>query len=171
MMLQLGDIVYKGVKSGSILNQQVIAHETDTTFPKEWIEPDTKAHISQVYKHLVNSNGRNQKIVDDILSCIDDKRAVMVLTERKEHIEHLSALLTQKGLLVVELHGGISGKQRQERIAMLEENKDLSNDKQVILATGRYVGEGFDLPYLDTLFITLPIAWKGILAQYAGRIG
>ena len=73
--------------------------------------------------------------------------------------------------MVVELHGGISAKQRQERIAMLEENVDLSNDKQVILATGKYVGEGFDLPYLDTLFITLPIAWKGILAQYAGRIG
>ncbi|WP_233520503.1 TOTE conflict system archaeo-eukaryotic primase domain-containing protein [Flocculibacter collagenilyticus] len=171
MMFQLGDIVYKGVKSGSMLNQQVIAHETDTTFPKEWLEPDTKPHISQIYKHLVNSDGRNQKIVDDILSCIDDKRSVMVLTERKEHIEHLSALLTQKGLLVVELHGGISAKQRQERIAMLEENKDLTNDKQVILATGKYVGEGFDLPYLNTLFITLPIAWKGILAQYAGRIG
>lgn len=171
MMFQLGSIVYKGVKSGSILNQQVIAHETDVTFPKEWLEPDTKPHISQIYKHLVNSESRNQKIVDDILSCIDEKRAVMVLTERKEHIEHLSALLTQKGLMVVELHGGISAKQRQERIAMLEENNDLSNDKQVILATGKYVGEGFDLPYLDTLFITLPIAWKGILAQYAGRIG
>ncbi|GFD85516.1 DEAD/DEAH box helicase [Alteromonas sp. KUL150] len=171
MMFQLGYIVYKGVKSGSMLNRQVIAHETDTTFPKEWLEPDTKPHISQIYKHLVNSDCRNQKIVDDILRCIDDKRAVMVLTERKEHIELLSALLTQKELMVVELHGGISAKQRQERIAMLEENKDLSNDKQVILATGKYVGEGFDLPYLDTLFITLPIAWKGILAQYAGRIG
>lgn len=171
MMFQLGDIVYKGVISGSMLNQQVIAHETDTTFPKEWLEPDTKPHISQVYKYLVNNDDRNQKIVDDILSCIDNKRAVIVLTERKEHIELLSALLTQKGLMVVELHGGISTKQRHERIAMLEENKDLSNDKQVILATGKYVGEGFDLPYLDTLFITLPIAWKGILAQYAGRIG
>ncbi|MCF6146072.1 MULTISPECIES: TOTE conflict system archaeo-eukaryotic primase domain-containing protein [Pseudoalteromonas] len=171
MMLQLGDIVYKGVKSGSLLNQQVKAHETNTAFPNEWLDPDTKPHIAQIYKHLVNSDDRNQKIVDDIVCCIDEKRAVMVLTERKEHIELLSALLTQKNLMVVELHGGISTKQRQERIALLEENKDLSNAKQVILATGKYVGEGFDLPYLDTLFITLPIAWKGILAQYAGRIG
>ena len=171
MMFQLGEIVYKGVKSGSMLNQQVIVYETNTNFPEEWLESATKPHISQIYKHLVNSHDRNQNIVDDILNCIIDKRAVMVLTERREHIELLSALLANKGLTVVELHGGISAKQRQERIALLEENKDLSNDKQVILATGKYVGEGFDLPYLDTLFITLPIAWKGILAQYAGRIG
>lgn len=171
MMFQLGDIVYKGVKSGSMIDQKVIVRETNTRFPEEWLGPDTKPHIAQVYKHFVNSDYRNQKIVDDIVSSIDGKRAVMVLTERKEHIERLSVLLKQKGLMVVELHGGISSKQRQERIAMLEANKDLSNDKQVILATGKYVGEGFDLPYLDTLFITLPIAWKGILAQYAGRIG
>lgn len=171
MMYQLGDIVYKGAKSGSTLNQQVAIHETDTTFPEEWLESDTSPHISKVYKHLVNCDDRNLRIVEDIVTCIDDKRAVMVLTERKEHIQILSNLLIQKGLSVVELHGGISTKQRRERITNLEENKNLDNDKQVILATGKYVGEGFDLPYLDTLFITLPIAWKGILAQYAGRIG
>jgi superfamily II DNA or RNA helicase len=66
-------------------------------------------------------------------------------------------------------HGGISTKQRQERIAFLS-SKPSYDEAVVILATGKYVGEDFVLPHLDTLFITLPIAWKGILAQYAGRI-
>lgn len=78
-------------------------------------------------------------------------------------------MMTSKCIQVVELHGGISTKQRQERIAFLS-NKPNKGESVVILATGKYVGEGFDLPRLDTLFITLPIAWKGILAQYAGRI-
>ncbi len=94
----------------------------------------------------------------------------MILTERKEHIEILSKMLNDAGLSIIELHGGISAKQRKERIALLESNKDLANAKQILLATGKYVGEGFDMPHLDTLFITLPIAWKGVLAQYAGRI-
>lgn len=78
---------------------------------------------------------------------------------------------------VVELHGGISTKQRKERIAFLQdayvENTHVTKEHKdpfVIVATGKYVGEGFDLPHLDTLFITLPIAWRGILAQYAGRL-
>jgi superfamily II DNA or RNA helicase len=171
MKFQLGNIVYKGIKSTVMLNQQVIVAETPTSFPEEWQQPESKHHISQVYKHLVQCQERNQRIVNDIVAAVTDKRAVMVLTERKEHIELLSEMLTQAGLSVVELHGSISAKQRKERIALLEANKDLANDKQVILATGKYVGEGFDMPYLDTLFITLPIAWKGILAQYAGRIG
>jgi superfamily II DNA or RNA helicase len=86
-------------------------------------------------------------------------------------------MLTSEGVNVIELHGSISAKQRQQRIEKLQQhdpNADTSendsNNQFVILATGKYVGEGFDLPYLDTLFITLPIAWKGILAQYAGRI-
>nr|WP_211183479.1 DEAD/DEAH box helicase [Thalassotalea sp. Y01] len=170
MMFQLGGIVYKGIKSGIMINQQVTVQETNIDFPAVWSEPDHKPHISQVYQHLVTNLVRNQKIVDDIIASTKDKRAVMVLTERKEHIDILSKLLTEKGLTAVQLHGGISAKQRKERITTLEKNKDLSNDKLVIIATGKYVGEGFDLPYLDTLFITLPIAWKGILAQYAGRI-
>ncbi|AWB67902.1 DNA/RNA helicase [Saccharobesus litoralis] len=170
MMFQLGGIVFKGVKSSASFEQHVTVTETKTSFPEDWLLPDTKPHISQVYKHLVQCAERNKRIVADIAHNVEQGRAVMVLTERKEHIDTLSTMLTEEGLSVVELHGGISTKQRQERIAMLDANKDLTNSKQVILATGKYVGEGFDMPYLDTLFITLPIAWKGILAQYAGRV-
>jgi superfamily II DNA or RNA helicase len=79
----------------------------------------------------------------------------------------LAELLGEQDIEVVELHGSIAAKKRKERIEYIQSNE---GKRFVILATGKYVGEGFDLPYLDTLFITLPIAWRGILEQYAGRI-
>lgn len=169
MMFQLGNIVYKGAKSTTQLEQQVNATQTNTAFPDEWLDKETKPHISHVYKHLVQCAERNELIANDIQKAFENNRAIMVLTERKEHIQIMAQLLSERKLPYVELFGGISAKQRQERIALLEANKD-QESKHIILATGKYVGEGFDLPYLDCLFITLPIAWKGVLAQYAGRI-
>ena len=72
-------------------------------------------------------------------------------------------MLVEQGLKCVLLTGGMSSRQRNEANEALP-------DSQVLVATGKYIGEGFDLPRLDTLFITLPISWKGTLAQYAGRI-
>ena len=169
MHFQLGEVVYKAVSTINSFEKYVKAVQTKTLFPREWLTPETKPHISQVYKHLVCDKERNEMIVNAIKQSVNNDRSVMVLTERKEHITLLAALMANKGIKVVELHGGISTKQRKERIALL--SSKLKKDKGVvILATGKYVGEGFDMPHLDTLFITLPIAWKGILAQYAGRI-
>ncbi|MFT5756564.1 MAG: superfamily II DNA or RNA helicase [Alteromonadaceae bacterium] len=172
MHFQLGPVVYKAATMTSSFEQHVKVTQTTTRFPVEWLRPETKPHISQVYKHLVCDQVRNEMIVTGIKQSVDNDRSVMVLTERKEHIELLTEMIANIGINVVELHGGISAKQRQERIAFLSSKKDKTEEGEptVILATGKYVGEGFDLPYLDTLFITLPIAWKGILAQYAGRI-
>lgn len=169
MHFQLGPVVYKAISTISSFEKYVKAIQTKTLFPSEWLLPDTKPHISQVYKHLVSDRERNEMIVNSIQRSVNNDRSVMVLTERKEHIELLAQMMSKKDIQVVELHGGISAKQRKERIALLstKPNKDAP---LVILATGKYVGEGFDLPHLDTLFITLPIAWRGILAQYAGRI-
>nr|WP_102794380.1 helicase-related protein [Bowmanella denitrificans] len=72
-------------------------------------------------------------------------------------------MLTLNNVDCVLLTGGM--KTKEKRAA----NDHLAT-AQVIIATGKYVGEGFDLPRLDTLFITLPISWRGTLAQYAGRI-
>ena len=169
MHFQIGSVVYKAAVTTSSFAQHVKVVKTNTCFPPEWLILETKPHISQVYKYLVCDQARNEMIVNSIKQSVNNDRSVMVLTERKDHIELLAKMMTDKGIKVVELHGGISTKQRQERITLLSSKP--SNDKSVvILATGKYVGEGFDLPHLDTLYITLPIAWKGILAQYAGRI-
>jgi len=172
MHFQLGPVVYTATTTVSSFEQHVKVTQTTTCFPQEWLIAETKPHISQVYKLLLCDQARNEMIVKGIKHSVDENRSIMVLTERKEHIELLAEMITNNGMKVVELHGGISSKQRQERIAFLstEGKKTQKCEPVVILATGKYVGEGFDMPHLDTLFITLPIAWKGILAQYAGRI-
>lgn len=87
----------------------------------------------------------------------------MVLTERREHAEQVNNLLIENNIQTAIFRGAMRGKERKAANEQLAE-------VQAIVATEKYVGEGFDLPKLDTLFLVLPIAWKGSLAQYAGRI-
>ena len=92
----------------------------------------------------------------------------MVLTERRDHLKLLAELLQPHTPNLIVLQGGMGKKQRrhiQERLADVTDG-----EPRVILSTGRYLGEGFDDARLDTLFLTLPISWKGTLAQYAGRL-
>ena len=79
------------------------------------------------------------------------------------HAGLLNQALSDKGYETVVLRGAMRAKER----AQAREN---AKTAQVLIATGKYIGEGFDLPRLDTLFLALPISWKGTLAQYAGRI-
>ncbi len=91
-----------------------------------------------------------------------------MITERTAHLETLATRLERFAKHVVILRGGSSEKQRREtarRLASIPETEE-----RIIVATGRYLGEGFDDARLDTLFLTMPIAWKGALAQYAGRL-
>ncbi len=75
----------------------------------------------------------------------------------------MATLLKAESISSVVLRGGMRARERSMAETQLQE-------AQVIVATGKYIGEGFDLPRLDTLFLALPIAWKGTLSQYAGRI-
>jgi superfamily II DNA or RNA helicase len=80
-----------------------------------------------------------------------------------EYAEIINSMLLEKGIDSVVLKGAMRAAERKN----IEERLPTA---QVVVATGKYVGEGFDLPRLDTLFLAMPIAWKGSLAQYAGRI-
>nr|VFJ90650.1 MAG: hypothetical protein BECKLFY1418A_GA0070994_101242 [Candidatus Kentron sp. LFY] len=120
-------------------------------------------HISEVYRWLMENTRRNLRIVDDVAATIEAERHPLVLTERREHAERLAETLMERGIRAVVLRGAMRA--RECEIA----NEQLSKT-QVIVATGKYIGEGFDLPRLDTLFLALPISWKGSLVQYAGRI-
>ena len=126
-------------------------------------QDDLKLHISEIYKWLTEDEQRNSMIVGDVIAAANEGRHCLLLSERRGHAEKLLNMLIEQGLMCVLLTGGMSAKQR------IEANEALP-DSQVLVATGKYIGEGFDLPRLDTLFITLPISWKGTLAQYAGRI-
>ena len=143
--------------------QRVIVRERDEIPPRDIYQSGERPHIASVYRWLSHSPARNQDIVQDVANCVRNQANCLLLTERREHAETLAIMLDAESISSVVLRGGMRIKERRAAEARLPE-------AQVIVATGKYIGEGFDLPRLDTLFLALPIAWKGTLAQYAGRI-
>jgi len=107
-------------------------------------------------------------ICSDVVATVNEGRCPLVLTERTEHLLTLVGMLSAKVANVVPLQGGMRRKDLIESLAGLEQSP--SPQGRVIIATGRFVGEGFDVPTLDTLFLTLPVSWRGTIAQYAGRL-
>jgi len=120
-----------------------------------------------IYAALAQDRGRNDLIFDDVLKSLEAKRSPIVLTERKDHLDDLQRRFSPFVTNLVVLRGGMSAKDRKQANAALNVAED---DERLILAIGRYIGEGFDDARLDTLFLTMPIAWKGTLAQYVGRL-
>ena len=164
IFMQAGPIRHIAKSSGQQqFERRVITRALCHTPPPELTEPDSRPHIADVYRWLMNHEVRNQQIVDDIVSAVNDQRNPIVLTERRDHALLLGDLLGKKAIDFEILRGGMKVRERNAVMAALD-------NTQVLVATGKYIGEGFDLPRLDTLFLALPISWKGSLAQYAGRI-
>jgi len=107
-------------------------------------------------------------ILDDVISAVAEGRSPIVLTERRDHLEHLAARLRGFCRHLVVLHGGMRARARRAALAQLATIPE--HEERCVVATGRYIGEGFDDARLDTLFLTLPISWRGTLVQYAGRL-
>jgi superfamily II DNA or RNA helicase len=127
-----------------------------------------ESNIYDLWPKLINDEKRNQLIVDDIVKVVEKGRFPIVLTERRAHLEILTQMLNNKIEYLIILYGGLKSKRRKE---ILKELSHIPSDKgRAILATGTYIGEGFDNPQLDTLFITMPISFKGRIIQYAGRL-
>ncbi len=136
--------------------------------PKRGPEPDRRNEFLSLAKELVDDEARNRLICDDVIRAVRDGRSPLILTERNRHIGLLADQLDGAVRHLVVLRGGMSRKQAEavrERLAGIP-----PKEERVILATGKYVGEGFDDPRLDTLFVTLPISWRGTVAQYVGRL-
>ncbi len=129
---------------------------------------DNKPSIQDLYAGLIADTSRNDLIVADIRSALEAGRSPVVLTERKEHVTLLSDRLATFTKNVVVLQGGMGTRQTRAATETLASIPD--GEPRVLVATGRYLGEGFDDARLDTLFLTLPISWRGTLAQYAGRL-
>ena len=111
---------------------------------------------------------RNTLIVEDVFKAVEAGRTPIILTNRTAHVTKLAEKLRDKVKNVITLTGTGSTKEKRE---MQQHLQEISREEPlVIVATGKYVGEGFDYPRLDTLFLALPISWKGLIAQYAGRL-
>ncbi len=131
-------------------------------------DPDIRLQFQDLYRELIADDDRNRIICDDVVQCLKEGRTPLVLTERKEHLIALAALLKPHLSQIVVLHGGTSARESretQEQLAAIPEC-----EPRVLLATGRYIGEGFDDSRLDTLLLTLPVSWRGTIAQYVGRL-
>ncbi|WP_073524614.1 TOTE conflict system archaeo-eukaryotic primase domain-containing protein [Pseudomonas fluorescens] len=135
--------------------------------PKPIVVPDGFG-IQDVFRRLADDSERTAKIVSEIELAYNEGRKILVLTERTEHVDALELELKQRVHNLFTLHGRVPKKQRISRMHELE---SLPPDApRVLLATGKLVGEGFDHPPLDTLVLAMPISWKGVLQQYAGRL-
>jgi superfamily II DNA or RNA helicase len=139
-----------------------------TAFRAQRQKPDVPGSIQELYGLLAHDAARNDMIFDDILSALESGRSPVVITERKDHLQAIAERLTKFAKNVIVLKGGMGAKQRHQATAALASVED--GEERVIVATGRYLGEGFDDARLDTLFLTMPISWRGTLAQYAGRL-
>lgn len=131
-------------------------------------EADKRAQFQSLYRELIEDELRNRQICTDILQSLAEGRSPLVLTERNEHLDELERRLSGTVPHLVVLRGGMGRKQRREAAERLVTISP--EEPRVLLATGKYIGEGFDDARLDTLMLTLPVSWRGTIAQYAGRL-
>jgi len=124
--------------------------------------------IQEIYSELAVDHARNDLILDDLITSLEEGRSPVLLTERRDHLDFLAERLRRVARNVVVLKGGAGAKARRKTAEELARIPD--SEERVLLATGRFIGEGFDDSRLDTLFLALPIAWQGTLVQYAGRL-
>ncbi|MGY4492794.1 TOTE conflict system archaeo-eukaryotic primase domain-containing protein [Pseudomonas sp. TE3610] len=126
------------------------------------------AGIQDIFKQLAQDSARTSIIASEVIQSYNQGRKVLVLSQRTEHVEALDAVLREHVTNLFTLHGRIPKKQR---ISLLSELESLeAQAPRVLVATGTLIGEGFDHPPLDTLVLAMPISWKGMLQQYAGRL-
>ena len=129
---------------------------------------DARVEFQALYQELVADELRNRRICNDVIACVRDGRSPLVLTERSGHLDRLEQQLAPRVSHLVVLRARLGKKQRQAVAQLLAAIP--RDEARVLLATGRYIGEGFDDPRLDSLFLTLPVSWRGTVAQYAGRL-
>ena len=122
----------------------------------------------QVCEALLVDEGRNKLILDDVKDALSKGRSPIILTARTAHVDLLAQECEEICQNVIRLVGNDSAKMKRAAMARLSEIPD--SESLVVVATGKYVGEGFNLPRLDTLMLALPVSWKGLIAQYAGRL-
>ena len=167
MAMQLGPIRF-AVNPKSQAAQRPFAHTLVVRETGFKTSCETPPGIQELYAALAADAPRNQLILDDVIGALEQRRSPILLTERKDHLEYFAAQLSRVARHLVVLQGGMGALARREvkrQLAAIPEAEE-----RLVLATGRYIGEGFDDARLDTLFLALPVSWKGTLIQYAGRL-
>lgn len=136
--------------------------------PGEAPADNARMEFQRLCAALSADAGRNRLIVDDVLAAVREGRSPLLLTERTEHLRFFAEQISLEVPHVITLQGGMGRKALAATLAHAAEASD--GKGRVVIATGKYIGEGFDDPRLDTLFLAMPISWRGTVAQYAGRL-
>lgn len=166
--MQIGPVRYKSDIKTQLaqrpFDHRLIVRKTSFQLPP--LQPSFP--IQELYALLVKHAARNEQIINDVLLAMEQGRSPILLTERKEHLEFFETRLKNFVKHIVVLRGGRTAKAQR---AIQQKLQSIPVDEErLLLATGRYIGEGFDDARLDTLFLALPVSWKGTLVQYAGRL-
>ncbi|ONI81381.1 helicase [Actinosynnema sp. ALI-1.44] len=142
-------------------------HDTDFRYIGD-ADPSAPGGIAAIYRDLVANDARTNQVITDVTAALERGRHCLLLTQWTAHADRFTEELQRRGLDPVLLRGGMPTKARRDALARLQPSQD--GPPLLVVATGPFVGEGFDCPALDTLFLAAPIAFKGRLVQYVGRI-
>lgn len=164
IFMQCGPIRYKT----NSRKQANIRPFKQTLVKRETSVKTNESDIQSIYSLLSTNKERNDMIFNDVLQALEEKRSPIVLTERLDHVNELYELFKGFAKNIIVLSGAMKKKERQQKIEKLINLPD--SEERLLIATGKYIGEGFDDSRLDTLFLTMPISWKGTLQQYVGRL-
>ena len=146
----------------ALVQRRLIVH------PTGFVHDDDTASIQQVFGALAEDERRTTQICTDVVQALDAGRTCLVLTQRTAHIDAICHQLAAAGYEAHILKGGLG----KRALAAVHDAMDAAGDDTgiVVVATGSYLGEGFDWPRLDTLFLAFPVAFKGRVVQYIGRL-
>lgn len=165
IFMQCGPVRYR-VDAKSQAEKRAFSHYVIPRFTRARLPAARK--IQDVYAGIIGNEARTNQIISDAVRLIAEGRTPLLLTERKEHAMRLAEELQGKAEHMFLLLG--SGKQKEKREKLAALRAVPAGESLAVVATGKYIGEGFDEPRLDTILLTMPVSWKGTLAQYAGRL-
>jgi superfamily II DNA or RNA helicase len=160
--MQCGPIRCAIEETASELSLRLNVRETTFTFPN-----GDSSTIHDIFRSLVNDEERNILIEEDVLSALRDGRRCLILSQWKEHCRLLAESLARRGKAPFVLSGDVGKKERYSIFKAIDNARQ--EEALVVIATGEFLGEGFDCPQLDTLFLAFPISFKGKVVQYVGR--
>ncbi len=167
LFMQCGPIRHEIKGEEHSMEKRVILSPT----PFRMIHPSDRPPIHLLWEAMIQDSNRNRMIVSDIIAAVRERRFCLVLSDRKDHLSTLQRLITESGSDIPLFHfESVQGKKSRLALMLQLEEHCQKQSPFILLSTSTLIGEGFDLPRLDTLFLTMPLSFKGRLIQYAGRL-